>query len=135
MIPVGPGMAASTPMANSKLRHSAHQMTLQIDADIDVQSVCGCVRCEMDRHFLRGRLRPAVLSGKPPIRLVDLFAGCGGMSLGIEEAARQCGYRTRVELAMDSDPAIAAIYRRNFPSPMVRPDPVDALFDGSLGAR
>lgn len=132
---VGPGMAASTAMANAKQRHAAREMTLQIDPEIDEQSACGCVHCKMDRQFLRGKLRPAVLSSKPPIRLVDLFAGCGGMSLGIEEAARQCGYRTRVELAMDSDPAIAAIYRRNFPSRMVRSEPVDGLFDGSLGAR
>ncbi|RYH05668.1 MAG: DNA cytosine methyltransferase, partial [Alphaproteobacteria bacterium] len=47
------------------------------------------------------------------LKLVDLFAGCGGISLGVEEAARQRGQRLDVRLVSEIDDRAATAYRAN----------------------
>jgi DNA (cytosine-5)-methyltransferase 1 len=66
---------------------------------------------------------------------VDLFAGCGGLTLGAAEAARRLGLGIDVRLAVDSDPTAATVYQTNFPGARVTSQPVEELFDGRLGAR
>lgn len=58
---------------------------------------------------------------KPPdhtdgcvIRVADLFAGCGGMTLGAIEALRRRGFRGQPVLAVDSTEAAIRVYRANF---------------------
>ncbi len=46
---------------------------------------------------------------KDQLTCIDLFCGCGGLSLGMERA----GFRTLA--AIDSDPNAVAVYRQNFP--------------------
>ncbi|MCI1735610.1 MAG: DNA cytosine methyltransferase [Bacilli bacterium] len=54
------------------------------------------------------------------IRVVDLFSGCGGMSLGFQEAGFD------VVAAYDNwDPAIE-VYKRNFDHPIIKKDLFDA---------
>lgn len=48
------------------------------------------------------------------LSVVDLFSGCGGMTLGAWEAARHLGVRLNVRLAIDFDPKAVAVYRHNF---------------------
>lgn len=66
--------------------------------------------------------------------MVDLFAGCGGLTLGVAQAARSMGYALDVALAIDSEPAAVAVYRANFPNANVQLAKVDDFFDGALGA-
>jgi DNA mismatch endonuclease (patch repair protein) len=66
-----------------------------------------------DKAFLRGK-RPRAKSGGSPVRLVDLFSGCGGLSLGVAEAARSRGQRCVVRLAVELDEVISRTYRANF---------------------
>jgi DNA (cytosine-5)-methyltransferase 1 len=68
-----------------------------------------------DYAFLRTKMRPARPSGAP-IRIVDLFSGCGGMTLGAIEAARTIGRAAEIVLAMEKDKTIRAIYDANFES-------------------
>jgi DNA (cytosine-5)-methyltransferase 1 len=68
--------------------------------------------------------------------VVDLFAGCGGLSLGVEEAARTSGRSPRIVLAVEINSKIRDVYRANFPN--ARVDPVGdvlQLLDGRIGAR
>jgi DNA (cytosine-5)-methyltransferase 1 len=65
---------------------------------------------------------------------VDLFAGCGGMSLGIQEAARRSGCRTETALAIDNDPAALAIYVKNLGEKNTRVAAVQECFDGPIGS-
>ncbi|ADG96597.1 DNA-cytosine methyltransferase [Segniliparus rotundus DSM 44985] len=51
-------------------------------------------------------MAPHDIVGRP--RLLDLFAGCGGLSLGFESAGFE------VALAVDNWPEALAVYRRNF---------------------
>jgi DNA (cytosine-5)-methyltransferase 1 len=86
-----------------------------------------------DKAFLRKKIRPARSAG-PKLRLVDLFSGCGGMTLGAFEAARSLGYDVEVVLAMELDEPIRAIYDANFPSLIttLRANVADR-FDGAVG--
>ncbi len=92
-----------------------------------------CTRCAEDQRFLRAKQRPVIDRNPPVITAVDIFAGCGGMSLGLEEAARRAGFRIEIALAIDSDPQVAEIYRRNIKG-KVKVANVTTLFDGLLGA-
>ena len=65
---------------------------------------------------------------------VDLFAGCGGLTCGLEEAARRAGRRLDVRLAVDLDPRIARVYKRNFRNGRVVAADVAAMFPGDPGA-
>ncbi len=69
-----------------------------------------------DRAFLRRKTKPAYESGASPIRLVDLFSGSGGLTLGVAEACRSAGRGLEVRLAMELDARIRSIYDLNFKS-------------------
>lgn len=72
------------------------------------------------RSYLRGA-RPKF--NEAPIgslSIVDLFCGCGGLTLGAEEASRGAGLRPFVRLAVDTDHAALKVYAANF-------TPVDTL--------
>jgi len=65
------------------------------------------------RSYLRGA-RP-VFNGPPMgnVSIVDLFCGCGGLTLGAQEAARAVGLRPWVRLAVDTDEDALAVYAAN----------------------
>lgn len=92
-----------------------------------------CDRCKADQTFLRAARKPASARG-PSITVVDLFAGCGGMTVGLEEAARRANCRLSVSAAVDFDPNALAIYKRNFPNANVHVEDVAAIFSGNIGA-
>jgi DNA (cytosine-5)-methyltransferase 1 len=48
------------------------------------------------------------------IKIADLFAGCGGLTLGAEEAIRRRKLGFEIRLAIDLDPQCVAVYARNF---------------------
>jgi len=83
--------------------------------------------------FIRSRSRPAYEAGDAALRAVDLFAGAGGMSLGLAEAAREHDLAFDLALAVEFDASIAAVLGANFPKAEVLVKPVESLFDGDLG--
>jgi DNA (cytosine-5)-methyltransferase 1 len=89
-----------------------------------------------DWTFLRTTTAPAApaKAGKT-VRLIDLFCGCGGLSLGVREACRSLGLGLEVALAVDSDEPAAACFERNFPGAAVRQEDVGRILTGRLGAR
>ena len=94
-----------------------------------------CEACAADFAFLGMKDRPDYEGTSPQIRVVDLFAGGGGLTMGAAEAARRADRGTTVALAVENADSAADVYALNFPGAnLVRSDVVD-LFDGSLGAR
>ena len=94
-----------------------------------------CETCAADFAFLGMKDRPDYEGTSPQIRVVDLFAGGGGFTIGAAEAARRVGRGTTVALAVENADSAADVYALNFPGAnLVRSD-VAELFDGSLGAR
>lgn len=62
------------------------------------------------------------------VRIVDLFSGCGGFSLG----AHQAGFS--VVAAFDNDPILASSYPKNFPDTSVRIEDVAEVTGDELRA-
>lgn len=89
-----------------------------------------------ERHPLRSSVRPSFESGSgPAVRIVDLFAGCGGLTLGLSQAAAAAGRRVEIALAVDFEPLATQVYRDNYPfAERIASDLVESFFDGELGA-
>lgn len=87
-----------------------------------------------DAVFLRTSGRPKYEDGPRRVRVVDLFSGCGGITLGVAEAARVVGRGLDVRLAMEIDADVRGVYDRNFkPRLTTRRDDVRLRFDRSCG--
>ena len=95
--------------------------------------VGSCDRCAADLSFLMSKQRPDYEGAPNPFRLVDLFAGGGGLTVGVAEAARRVGRGTKVALAVENDDHAADVYALNIPRANLARDDVEALFDGELG--
>lgn len=69
----------------------------------------------MSKAFLKLRRRPNWETGRGrSIRAVDLFCGCGGMSLGLVAACVEQGVPLKLVGAVDFDADAAELYSRNF---------------------
>lgn len=93
-----------------------------------------CVRCATDHAFLASKNHPDYEGAPSPLQLVDLFAGGGGLTIGVAEAALRMGRGTEVALAVENDDRAADIYGLNFPRANLVRSSVEALFDGDLAA-
>jgi DNA (cytosine-5)-methyltransferase 1 len=81
---------------------------------------------------LRTKSRPDFAAGEQQLRVVDLFAGCGGLSLGAAQAAHAAGLALDVRLALDFEQAAIDVYKENFPSANALKASVEEYFDGEL---
>lgn len=88
-----------------------------------------------DLHELRQTDRPEFEVGANAITLVDLFAGCGGLTLGISQAAADYNVATDVRLAVDLEKSATSVYAENFKKAAVETSSIDDHFNGKLGAR
>lgn len=70
---------------------------------------------------------------KKTIRLVDLFCGCGGISLGVKEACNTLNYRLEIPLAVDFEKEASDCYSRNFPYANVINGDITELFSDMVG--
>ncbi|MBM7505912.1 DNA cytosine methyltransferase [Agromyces aurantiacus] len=82
---------------------------------------------------LRERRRPSFELGSRRLTVVDLFAGCGGLTLGVAQAAQERGLALDIPLAIDFELAPVQVFRANFPEANVQAATVEAYFDGALG--
>jgi len=85
-----------------------------------------------DLAWLTSNARPPEKG--PEIRSVDLFSGCGGLSLGASLAAATTGTRVVSVAAFDFFDAALEVHRRNFGSEYLCRDPLESVFDGSFNA-
>jgi DNA (cytosine-5)-methyltransferase 1 len=60
---------------------------------------------ELDWAFLRQAFVPEPLPDPDPLPVVDLFSGCGGLTVGALEGARRAGRGAALTLAVDQEPA------------------------------
>ena len=90
---------------------------------------------EAERAWLQGRVPPPCGAARSSLRAIDLFSGCGGLSIGLAEAARALGRPFEPVLAVDVDPIAAHTYAANFPTAATRCDDVAKVLPGELGTR
>src|SRR3989442_2610412 len=80
-----------------------------------------------DWLWLRSEPSPPTVASSRSIRIVDLFSGCGAMTLGVAEACRALGLTPKPLVAVDIDPKALDVYARNFPKARVYGGPVELL--------
>ena len=88
-----------------------------------------------DYAFLRERAFPVQSDGAPIIRTVDLFCGCGGLSLGAKEACRALGKRFLPVVAVDKDPISLKVYEHNFQCRRTYTCDISDILNGEIGSR
>lgn len=86
------------------------------------------------RHPLRTDVRPDFELGPAAVRSVDLFCGCGGLTLGLAMAAADRGLALDVALALDASPTASNVFARNFSKARVEVGDISAYFSSPLGA-
>jgi len=101
---------------------------------IDVARGTRKARDRFDVSWLRAATPPPAAGG-PPVVIADLFAGCGGLSLGAAEACRALGLQADHVLAVELDGNAAAVFAKNFPHSDLRQRPIEELVDGEVGER
>jgi DNA (cytosine-5)-methyltransferase 1 len=94
-----------------------------------------CEVCKADQEWLRQMAAPSGVEAKREntLRLVDLFAGCGGLSFGLTEAARRHGIAAEVVLAVERERHALQVFEGNLPTLDAREAEVESVFDGVLG--
>ena len=84
-----------------------------------------------DLKWLRRKTRP-VSSFDEVIRSVDLFSGCGGLTLGVSEACRRMGLGHSVEMASEMDSNVLGIFKDNFEPVLSLQGDIRDYFDGEV---
>ena len=87
----------------------------------------GDLAAEFDAGWLGESAPPHVTDDAPEVRVVDLFSGCGGLTLGIAEACRALDKKLQPVLAMDVDVDALAVYERNFSGCAVSEEPIELV--------
>lgn len=74
-----------------------------------------------EKHLLTRKCRQVRLREPKLVRAVDLFSGCGGMSLGIRDACDALGFRFESAGAFDVAADALSVYSHNFHTGPLRP--------------
>jgi DNA (cytosine-5)-methyltransferase 1 len=90
---------------------------------------------EAERAWLRSRVAPPCGAARSSLRVVDLFSGCGGLSIGLAEAARALNRSFEPVLAVDVDAVAAQTYAANFPTAAAISQDVTEVLPGRVGGR
>lgn len=87
-----------------------------------------------DWSWLRLSQALTTTSARGTIRIADLFAGCGQISIGAIEASRALGLAGEVAFALDTETDAATMCRKLFANASVSEEPVEKLIGGRLDA-
>jgi DNA (cytosine-5)-methyltransferase 1 len=90
---------------------------------------------EAERAWLQSRIAPPCGASRSSLRTVDLFSGCGGLSIGLAEAARALNRSFEPVLAVDLDAVAAQTYAANFPTATTLCRDVADVLPGRIGSR
>ena len=85
------------------------------------------------QRWLQCSTCPPFKNSHGDIRVVDLFCGCGGLTLGIAEACRALEYQFVSVLGADMDLTALEVYKRNFKPLHTISTPIEEYIDSELG--
>lgn len=88
---------------------------------------------DYDKAWLQCKQKPLSSGKNGDIRVVDLFSGCGGLTLGIAEACRALEYNFVPVLAADLAPSALDLYKRNFNPIHTIAEPIEQWINSELG--
>jgi DNA (cytosine-5)-methyltransferase 1 len=99
---------------------------------MDMSSLPGLSARFKDEKWLRLKKRPSHTS-ETIITSVDLFAGCGGLVVGMTEACRRLGLDHSIVFANEWDKEALKVFVENLHPTESNDDDIAELFDGKLG--
>ena len=86
-----------------------------------------------DKTWLRRKTKPDLVENPDRIiRSVELFAGAGGLSLGLSEYCRRVGFSHKIEFAAEWNEDIMDVFLTNNSPTTSSTSSVDQMFDGKL---
>lgn len=85
--------------------------------------------------YLRKRSEPVQSGHSELVRVVDLFSGCGGLSLGTKEACRALGNSFISVAAIDKDLESLRVYEKNFKPLKTYNADINDILDGAVGSK
>ncbi|BAL01388.1 putative methyltransferase [Oscillibacter valericigenes Sjm18-20] len=88
---------------------------------------------DYEQRWLQCKEKPISRETNGNIRVVDLFCGCGGLSLGISEACRALEYKFEAVLAADLDETALNVYKKNFSPQFALDKPIETYIDSNIG--
>lgn len=88
---------------------------------------------DYEKTWLQCKKPPICSDRNGQIRVIDLFSGCGGLSLGIAEACRALEYKFIPVLAADKAPSALELYKKNFNPIYALSEPIENWIDSDLG--
>lgn len=107
----------------------------RVDTEIALAAGTSTISADaaFDLSWLRSVSAPEIRESHQEVRVVDLFAGCGGLSVGLAEACHALGLQMCPVYANDIDQTILEIYSRNFPAAFALCSPIEELLNGTCG--
>lgn len=89
---------------------------------------------ESDWKWLRRKRRPGLRTlPTRTVRMIDLFSGCGGISLGVQAACLDLDIHLEAVLAWDIFKEATDVYAKNFSEVEIRSEPIETVIDGQRG--
>lgn len=92
-------------------------------------------RSAFEHAYLRKRSWPVQSGHSELVRVIDLFCGCGGLSLGTMEACRALKKRFISVAAVDKDLESLRVYEKNFKPLRTYNVDVNSIIDGAIGSK
>lgn len=90
---------------------------------------------DFDLAWLRAKSKLVTPNISDKVTIADLFCGCGGMSLGIEEACRGLEMACDVAFACEIEPSYLDVYSTNLKPRIACGDPIETIFDSPVGSK
>ena len=88
---------------------------------------------DVDLQWLRSAKKPNHAKTNTKLRMIDLFAGCGGITAGIEAACLELGIDLESVIAWDIFEHATDVFKSNFPEAEIYSVPIENLIDGERG--
>ena len=115
------------------LRRNGRVATSEVPlATLEGQSSPGEI---FDISWLRMKEPPRPVTGIETLRVADLFSGCGGLSLGVQEAARALEIPIQFAFASDIYEPALEVYQANLHPEKISSAPLETLINGKVSAR
>jgi DNA (cytosine-5)-methyltransferase 1 len=125
---------ANSKFVRSLILRDGSKARTSIIYDPEFNKLTSDCAASFDLAWLQSKEKPLGRAVRPQITAVDLFAGCGGLSLGIREAAHAVGAKLRVKMAVDVDGDALEVFGLNFPEAQLKVESVEDLLDGKNGS-
>lgn len=100
-----------------------------------VRKAVSDARSTYEKFWLETKVRPTNPAPFGSITVADLFSGCGGMSLGIDEACRALGKRAEHVFAAELNPTYADVYAKNFGPKVQHVGDINEVMPGALSVK